>query len=254
MTERQVDTQQLTQRALDVVNSLKEIVINRERTYPPSIEAVLVFSGPGTYYDKLKPDQEEWMRWMDRDRIRAGVAVVSEITAARLSDLLGKKVKGHQISPGDILLYGPYFVYNGTPLENEIFRKALNSPFCKLPKEKVIILDEVKEDDGTVHPHRHTADQVKSFYQQLTIPKSPLSRVTNVALVAHIPDFARNVFYTRKYNDEFVESGNRSLNFWVYGLKSRKGTGEAHLNSEFPRIVTYAQRGHLATEPSPFAT
>ena len=254
MTERQVDAQQLTQRALEVVDRLKEVAKNRERTYPPIIEAVLVFSGPGTYYSRLKPEQEEIWRCMDRDRIRAGVAVVSEITATRLSDHLGKKVKGHQISPGDILLYGPYFVYNGTPLENEIFRKALNSPFCKLPKEKVIILDEVKEDDGTVHPHRHTADQLKSFYQQLIIPKSPLSKVTNVALVAHIPDFARNVFYTKKYNDEFVENGNRSLNFWVYALKSRKGTGEAHLNAEFPRLVTYAQWGHLATEPSPFAT
>src|SRR3989344_5561598 len=242
MTERQVDTQQLTQRALDVVNSLKEIVINRERTYPPSIEAVLVFIGPGTYYDKLKPDQEEIWRWMDRDRIRAGVAVVSEITAARLSDLLGKKVKGHHISPGDILFYGPYFVYNGTPLENEIFRKALNSPFCKLPKAKVVILDEVREDDGTIHPHRHTADQVKSFYHAISDPENPLYGILNVALVAHIPDFARNVFYTRKYNDGLVESGNLSLNFWVYGLKNRKGTGEAHLNSEFPRIVTYAQR------------
>src|SRR3990167_183578 len=182
-------------------------------------------------------------------QIRAGVAVVSEITAARLSDLLGERVKGHQISKGGILLCGPYFVYNGTPLENEIFRNALNSPYCKLPKAKEVI-----EDDGTIHPHRHTADQVKSFYHAISDPENPLYGILNVALVAHIPDFARNVFYTRKYNDELVESGNLSLNFWVYGLKSRKGTGEAHLNSEFPRLVTYAKWGHLATEPSPFAT
>ena len=252
MTERQVDAQQLTQRAQEVVDRLKEVAINRERTYPSKIEAVLVFSGPGTYYDRLKPDQEDIWRWMDRDRIRAGVAVVSEITAARLSVLLDKKVKGHHVSKEGILKLGPYFVYNGTPLENEVFSKALNSPYCKLPKSKVIIIDDVIEEDGTIHPHRHTADQVKSFYHEIANPNSPLYGIRNVALVAHIPDFARNVFYTKKYNDE--ASGNQRLNFWVYGLKSRKGTGEAHLSSEFPRLVTYAQRGHLATEPSPFAT
>ena len=254
MTERQVDAQELTQRAQAVVDRLKEVAKNRERTYSSEIEAVLVFSGPGTYYDRLKPEQEEIWRWMDRDRIRAGVAVVSEITAARLSVILDNKVKGHHVSKESILNHGPYFVYNGTPLENEIFRKALNSPFCKLTKEKVIIIDDVREEDGTIHPHRHTADQMKSFYHAISDPENPLYGVRNVALVAHIPDFARNVFYTRKYNDELLESGNLSLNFWVYGLKSRKGTGKAHLNSEFPRLVTYAKWGHLATEPSPFAT
>ena len=50
MTERQVDAQQLTQRAQAVVDRLKEVAINRERTYPAEIEAVLVFSGPGFLY------------------------------------------------------------------------------------------------------------------------------------------------------------------------------------------------------------
>lgn len=254
MTERVIDENLLQERALEVVARLKEVTANRQRTYPAEIEAVLVFSGPGTYYQRLKPDQEEWMRWMDRDRIRAGVAVVREVTATKVSDFLGIEVKGPHITREEILYFGPFLVYNGIPLENDVIRIALETPFCKLPAEKVIILDEVIEDDGTVHPHRHTADQVKSFYRQLTNPQGPLCQITNVALVAHIPDFARNVFYTKKYNDEYVANGNTGVNFWVYAIKSRSGTEEDHIQAELPRLVTYARLGHLATEPSGFNT
>lgn len=64
MQERQIDEQALKTSALAVVDRLKMVVAERARTYPPEIEAVLVFSGPGTYYDRLKPEQEEWMRWI----------------------------------------------------------------------------------------------------------------------------------------------------------------------------------------------
>ena len=252
MKELLINEAELTQKARDVVSRLQEVATNRERTYPKTIDAVLVFSGPGTYYDKLKPDQNEMWRWMDRDRIRAGIAVVRQVTAAKKSQSTGQKFKGHDMSREDILEYGPMFVYNGIPVENEVFRKAVDSPFSKLPKEKVLIIDEVRQ-KNSVHQIRHTADQVNSFYQEMKNPNSPLYGKKNVALVAHIPDFARNVFYTKKYNDEFVENGGDSINFWVYALKSRPGTGEDHLNSELPRLVTYAGNGHLATNPSPFS-
>jgi len=43
--------------ATNVVNQLWEVALAHERIYPSEIQAVLVFSGPGTYYDKLKPNQ-----------------------------------------------------------------------------------------------------------------------------------------------------------------------------------------------------
>lgn len=252
MVERHIDQELLKIKALEVVKSLKGVAERHERTFPSVIQAVLVFSGPGTYYQKLKENQASWMRWMDRDRIRAGVAVVREVAAARISEGFGQKIKGHYIEKEDILKYGPFLVYNGIPLENEIFLKALDSAACKLPKEKVVVIDTVQEADGSTHPVRHTGDQVKSFYQSVRNPQSPLYDIENVALVAHIPDHVRIPFYTKLYNDQHIETGGRSIQFWAYGLRSRHRTEQPHLESELPRLITYAERGHLATEPSPF--
>lgn len=252
MAERLFDSQKLQESALAVVNRLNEVAVNRERTYPSDIQAVLVFSGPGTYYDKLKPGQEEWMAWMDRDRIRAGVAVVREVTATATSKVLGKTIRTNVITAEAVAAYGPYLVYNGIPLENKVFREALTSEVGKrnLPRNKVLIIDEVREENGFVDI-AHTAHQVKSFYQELGNPQSPLHGIENIALVAHIPDFVRIPFYTKKYNDEFMANGKQGLHFWAYGLIDRKGSAIPHTSSELPRLVTYAERGHLATEPSP---
>lgn len=272
MVERLVDKKALEEEALGVVQRLKDVAQHRERTYSSDIQAVLVFSGPGTYYDRLKPGQEEWKRWMDRDRIRAGVAVVREITARRVLESFEKEYaltvdyssRLNLATKEDILRQGPFLVYNGIPTENEVFRQAFDSPHCKLPKEKVVVIDEVREEDGKSHPIRHTGDQVKSFYQQLRDPNGPLYRVKNVALVAHVPDFVRIPFYTKKYNDEHLASGGASVNFWTYGLRSRpastdprlqlESTEKPHIESELPRLIQYAQKGDLATEPSPFRT
>lgn len=249
-----VESNMLHERANSVIQRLKEVAVSRERTYPSNIQAVFVFSGPGTYYERLKPRQEEHWRWMDRDRIRAGVAVVREVTASRIRELgVDPYKKGHYTTHQEIHQHGPLFIYNGTLIENEVFRRTLESPFCKIPKEKVVVIDEVWEDDGATHPIRDTGDQVKSFYQQLLNPNSPLHSIERVALVAHIPDFIRNVFYTKKYNDEYIASGGKGLQFWVYGLISRRGTEDKHVASELPKLVTYAQRGHLALEPSDFS-
>jgi hypothetical protein len=254
MSERQVNPQALEEKARYIVRRLEEVAKNHKRTFPSFLDAVFVFSGPGTIYEKLKPGQEEWMRWMDRDRIRAGRAIVAQVTATRLSESRGWEVNVERVSKKDIEISGPLFVYNGIPIENEMLRQALQFETSKLPTEKVAIVDQVMEEDGTVYPIRHTADQVKSFYQAVANPQSPLYGVKNVALVTHIPHFIRVPFYTRKYDDELIAQGHEGLNFWVYALRSRPGTEEPYIASELSRLITYAQRGHLSTEPSPFST
>src|SRR3972149_10857005 len=98
MTEIIINESELREKALGVVNRLKEVAQNHQRTYPATIEAVLVLSGPGTYYDRLREGQQEWKRWMDRDRIRAGVAVTKEVTAKRLAGLRETTARGHYVS------------------------------------------------------------------------------------------------------------------------------------------------------------
>lgn len=247
MAEIIINESELREKALGVVNRLKEVAQHHQRNYPASITAVLVLSGAGTYYDRLKPGQGEHLRWKNRDGIRAGVAVVREITAQVMTETLESgtaAIRGHYISKEDILEYGPYFVYNGTPLENTVFRQALRSPLCSLPQEKVLIIDEVYE-DGSMIPIRHTGDQFKSLYQAITNPNSPLFGVRNVSLIAHISDFARNLFYAKKYTE---------LNFWVHALKNRPGTEQILVEAELARLPGYAAKGDLATEPAPFST
>lgn len=250
MNER-IDESELREKALGVVNRLKAVAQNHQRTYPADIEAVLVFSGPGTYYDRLRPGQQEWKRWMDRDRIRAGVAVVKEITARRLAETL--RLRGHNISKENVLEYGPYLVYNGNPTENEVFRKALRSPSCPLPIERVLIIDEVYEGRNII-PIRHTGDQFKSLYQAITNPNNPLYGIRNVGLMAHISDFARNLFYAEKYNRELAAAGGTKLNFWVYALRNRPGTEQTLVEAELARLPGYAAKNDLATEPANFST
>ena len=249
-----VDSQALEEKARRIVRRLEEVARNHERTFTSLLDAVLIFSGPGTIYDMLKPGQEEWMRWMDRDRLRAGRAIVAEVTAARLSERRGQRIGVEELTVDDIRMSGPLFVYNGIPIENDMLREALRTQTCKLPLEKVVIIDEVVEEDGAIHPIRHTADQVKSFYQTVANPQSPLYGVKNVALIAHIPHFIRILFYTRKYNDESIAQGHKGLNFWVYALRSRRGAQEPYVASELHKLIAYAELGYLATEPSPFST
>jgi len=245
--------QALEQKALRIVWRLEEVANSHKRTYPALIDAVLVFSGPGTIHHKLKPGQQEWMRWMDRDRIRAGRAIIAEVTSAKLAEHRGRQTRADEVTADDIRTSGPLFVYNGIPIENIMLRQALQTQKCRLPLENVVIIEQVEE-DGSIHPIRHTADQVRSFYQNLANPQSPLYGVKHVALVAHIPHFVRIPFYTRKYDDEYIALGNEGLNFWVYALRGRRGTQESYVQSELHKLLTYADLGHLAREPTVFYT
>lgn len=242
----------LVKKAADVVGRLIEVSQNHERTFPADIEAVFVFSGPGTYYDKLKPESHnpDWMKWMDRDRIRAGVAIVREVTASEIEKtVIVPKVRTNTISKDDVINLGPLFVYAGIPVENEVFEKALDSQYSKLPKEKTVILNKVAEDDGREHPIRHTGDQVRALYQEISDPKSPLYGIKNIALVSSLAHFIRIPFYVKKYQDEFVANGGHDINYFAYGIDGRPGVLKRDIEYELPLLVKYAEQGDLASEP-----
>lgn len=290
MSERLVNPDAIKTLGLQVVQSLKDArkghIAQRRKAraedsevpsrFSPDIQAVLVFSGPGNYFKPLKPDQtddQKWMRWMDHDRIRAGVAVMAEVTAARMREQgievtrthpktgevrVGVPRLGGEVTKADIEKYGPTFVYNGVPSkwddflsENEALDLAMRSRSSKLPASKVFLMDEVTDATGT-HPIQHTGDQVTSFFNAVRNPESPIYGVTNVALVAQDPDMIRNPFYTKLHESEHAASGFEPINFWAYTLRSRQYAEIPHTESELPRLVAYAEKGDLATEPSQF--
>lgn len=240
MNERPFYEDSLQEKALRVVGELREVAKRHERFFSPDIEAVLVFTG-----------EEEWLHRMDHDRIRAGVGVVREVTAAHMKAIWGE-AKGHKVSQDQIALHGPYFVYSGEPEENEVLRIALKSDPNKLPVEKIVIINEVKEDEGTRHSIGHTGEQFKSFFEEITKPDSPIYRVKNVALVGHYSDFVTYPFYAGEFNRRLRESGFEGLNFWAYGIKNRLGTGEELEKEELHRLVEFATHGGIVTEPLTF--
>ena len=259
MTERFVNQKDLEGKAQAIIGQLQEVAANHERKYPSDIQAVLVFSGPGTYYEQLKPGEPEWMKLMNRDRVRAGTAVVREVTASRKADDLGLprgEIHGSKMIYDDVLTYGPYLVYNGVPIkdprlehENKTVREAFHSRFSKLPEQKILVIDELRDVDGTLRPLRHTGDQINSLFQQLQDVNSPIYGVRNLALVSHLAHFIRIPFYLKKYEDEFVANGGYRLNYFVYPLIGRPGVYEKDIEWEMPRLLEYAAKGDLATEP-----
>jgi|SRR3989344_400897 len=231
----------------------QRVLILENRTkfqFPAHIQAVLVLGGPGTYIDRLKPQEDEWMRWMNRDRVRAGVAVVREITRSAKSHRRRKQIKLQEISLNDILELGPYFVYNGAPAENESLRLALSSPFNRLPQKKVIIIDEILEENQSLRPIHHTHDQIKSFYQEVAKWQSLLHHVQNIALVSHSPHFIRIPHYIRHFEQIFLEQNRRILSWWAYGVKSRPGVFEKFAADELEKLVEYAKLGYLSATPT----
>lgn len=260
MHEREVDHILLEKRAREIISRLKKTAEKqdwRRRTYSPNIQAVLVFSGPGTYFEPLKPDQAEYFRWRDRDRIRAGVGIVAQVTARTMRKEIRKNIKGHKITKEDIANFGPMFVYNGTPVENEVFKRALDSPNCRLPKEKVVVIEEVVVIDEvtgqlTTRAISHTGDQVKSFFDELENQNSPLNGLTNIGLVSNVSGVLRVPFYTKKHNDIRKAKELPELKFWIYAIKDRQQAETPIIESELKSLVTYAMQGDLAIRPSAF--
>jgi hypothetical protein len=228
---------------LETVWWLRKINHERRREYPHHIQAVFVLSGPGTYYQRLKAGQDEKLRWMDRDRIRAGVAVMSELTLSTMRKL-GLADRGKlNIYRKEISAYGPLFIYNGQPVENSDFLKAVYSRFSKLPAENVFLIHEVQRADGSIRPIEHTGDQVRSLFQHL---EGDLSSIRRIAVVQHESDFGRTLHYFKKYNDEREAKGLTRIDIWPYAVKNRKGTFYPLLKSELERLIPYFLKGDLA--------
>lgn len=253
------ETESAVRASLEIVSRLREQA--EHRTYDPNIEVVHVYSGPGTYFDRLKPGQIERQRWMDHDRILAGVAVAREVAAAKVGEETGVKLHAKQVAEDDLARVSPQLFYNGAPLENEAIERAMREGKSAMPIEKIIVANEVREDDGSEHAIRHTADQVRSLFQEIGDPGSKLHGRSRIAAVAHIPDFVRIPFYLEKFNQLRRQDGSEALQFWAYALKSRRGSsipggrldtvGE-HMANELPRLVKYLQRGDLAAKPVQF--
>lgn len=210
-----------------------------ERARPvvtPDIDAVFVFSGPGTFLSPLKGDNQEAKRWSDQIRISEGIWLVLKVTALRLD----KSVQ--EVTSNDISLLGPTLIYNGIPIENEVFRAVSILPQFPLPKSRIVLIDEVEE-DGRMIPIRHTGDQVKSFPSYLlgnTI-------VGAVALVSNAPHFPRILRYLNKYRP----IPHERFPIRCFPIPSRPELAALYAVEEVEALCRYLKRDQLSENPYP---
>lgn len=261
--------------SLQLVEQLRDLSTTDVRTCDPSIEAVMIFSGPGLFLAERKPDdqyQANTYRWLNRDRLLAGMAYARRIALEkkRVTEK-NPDVTVRDLTAEDLEKYAPIIFYNGTALENKELEEVLNawgeegwdeeyahqheqikkSPYPQklpFPRDKFRI---------AAQPTRHTGEQVMSIAAETQ--NGQLKGLKNIATVATILDYVRLGNYLEKVSRVMGE--DKAPSFWAYPVRARRGnpahpelhdTVPQYLVSEAERLVHYLQAGHLAEKPVEF--
>jgi hypothetical protein len=189
---------------------------------PADVDVVWVLSGHGTADAKQETGVFQG-RSMDRERIDAGVALVTQVTANRV----GKTPE--DVTQDDIAEFGPLFFYNGEPRQNVAMRLLAGADNFPLPTSKVQIES---------IPTNNTPGQVVSFGENIT------GRERTVVVVTH----AQHVPRSDRYLAHHVDAIPGSPQFVFHPVPETQVAAGAVLG-EVRRIETYAQKGDLATNP-----
>lgn len=145
------------------------------------------YSGQPTEYLLHNPEfaSSELFRIDDRDQTNFAAQLVKQITALRLNKDIA------DITPEDIIGHGPVLLYNGTNVQNEQLKKAIDSSSFPLPKEAVRI-EKLSETDDPKDANTRT--QFERFPQELL--EDLISSGHKIALVQarwHLPRIARTI-------------------------------------------------------------
>jgi len=200
------------------------------------IDAIHVFSGPGTFLTPLKERDEDWMAWFDQTRLSKGILLVLQVTSLRTNKPL------HKVTKEDIERLGPYLIYNGIPLENKVFRSCIDLPDFTIPKSKIIIADEIEE-NGTKRPIKHTGDQVATFPSHLLGNEIKGS----IALVSNAPHFIRILRYLTKY-----KTIPEHFSIIPFPILSDPAWAKKDADHESQKLFDYLPLGYLSETPAKF--
>ena len=200
------------------------------------IDAIHVFSGPGTFLTPLKERDEDWMAWFDQARLSKGILLVLQVTSLRTNKPL------HKIAKEDIEKAGPYLIYNGIPIENKVFRSCINLPDFPIPQSKIIIADEIEE-NGTKRPIKHTGDQVA------TLPTHLLGNEIkgSIALVSNAPHFIRILRYLTRY-----KTIPEHFSIIPFPIASRPDWAKKATDHAVQKLFAYLALGYLSEKPTKF--
>lgn len=268
-------TLQTLLRSLELVEKLREVSLDNQKTFDPRVQAVFVLSGPGMFLHRskfAKQYESSTYRWLNRDRLLTAVIYARRIAAARKNEAERTNFKPHDLTLEDIEKYGPVIYYNGTTETNQELEEVLEkwtkqgwdasfaeaNPIVKTfpypqkspyPKSKVLVVTE---------PNLNTKTEIENLKKE-TGPGGKIQGLQNIAVVATILDFVRVGNYIQK---EFSTGNQGNLKFWAYPARARRGFSKdesqeedvvpEYLLSELERLAHYFQQGHLADRPYQF--
>jgi hypothetical protein len=189
---------------------------------PADVDVVWVLSGHGTADSKQETGVFQG-RSMDRERIDAGVKIVTQVTANRV----GKTPE--DVTQDDIAESGPLFFYNGEPHQNVAMKLLAGADDFPIPNNKVQIES---------IPTNNTPGQVVSFGENIT------GKERTVVVVTHAQHVPRSDRYLAHHADAIP--GNPQFVF--HPVPETKVAAGAVLG-EITRIEAYAKKGDLAERP-----
>jgi len=196
------DLQLVIRKGLEEMVRLEQIALWHKRCNLPMtyevarrIKAVIVVSGPGTWYQARKEDrykEKAWAAWMDHARLAHGVWLIRRVTEISTGkrfqgaiDTLDERV---QLIKDAIAKHGPYFIYTGREDERAAVKQALADPRSVIPSEKIYIIEEKID---------NTVDQVKTLRLP---PNLEMHSQDRVAVVAHSPQLVRMGHMLEQYH------------------------------------------------------
>ncbi len=264
--------------SLKLIEELQKTSLDDEKTLDPKIEAVLILSGPGLFLDEKKPaDQygDTTYRWLNRDRILAGLAYARRVAAVKKNaERGGSTVQAHDLTDEDLEKYAPIVFYNGTAEENAELESVLKNlgkdgwdqsfteehpnvkhfPYPQhlpYPRSKIKIAEK---------PNAHTKAQMENLKGEV-LEGGKLEGIQNISIAATILDFVRVANYIQKVFNESGQTAPKDLKFWAYPIRARResttdtkktDTVPKYLLGELERLAHYLQQGHLASKPCEF--
>ncbi len=205
------------------------------------IGAIWVFSGPGTYDQPVKDDAYKkypWARNMDRLRLDYAARIARNVTAA----ITGTKItaspdtisEAKRATKEAIRESGPSVFYNGTMVENESVRTALEQENGIMTVEKVFI---------TPHPVRNTLEQVRDF----VLPGEALSNGKTVAIVSHAPHLSRVLRMLNRFKPLPEDS-----TVLLFPMPTPDDGKEEYAATEITAIMYYAYVSGEGATPEPY--
>lgn len=193
---------EVTTRALKMVTQFEKLFVrHRASQIREDTDVIWSVSAAGTFARGLDfPDSDNryghlnWSWIMERQRLRISFAIARQVASMRADKPTG------ELTNEDMLKYSPIIIYSGIPEQKENLRATLELPNYNFPpSEKVHILEDVKNPDGTFRTVRNLTDEIQS----LVLPENLTTR--RLVMVTTGQQAVRALYNFARFHDAIPE-------------------------------------------------